>query len=1080
MLAPKAFAGPHGLSATGVPLWQNPEAVAEGRLPMTAVVGASPTAEAARRWQEGGAGDPARGPDAPELGPWTLRLDGRWRFALCPSPTAVPSRFHEPTFDDGAWASVTVPGAWPLQGFDFPHYTNVQMPFAGAPPAVPEANPTGLYRRRFRCPRGWRKGRVTLELGAAESVVFVYLNGQYLGFSKDSRLPAEFDLSAALQAGENVLALMVVRYSDASWLEDQDHWWLAGLHRSVRLHFRPHVHIADLALQADAEGCWRAEACLSRPAPGYALRGRLETLAGRPLGKAQAAGFRVEATPSIWTTLTDEGPRAGLEGQLARPKCWSPEAPHLYRLVLELLDERGQVVEALAPRVGFRSVILRDGFLCVNGRAITIRGVNRHEHHPERGKTLTKAEQRDELLQIKRAGFNAVRTAHYPNDRVFYHLCDELGLYVFDEANIETHARQHSLCHDPRFEAAMAARIRRMAQRDRNHPCIIAWSLGNEAGYGPVHDAEAAWLRAFDPTRVIHYEGAIQRPWDALEEGPLARRVGPGRGFAVPATDLICPMYPSHDGLRRFAENPPVAAPVILCEYSHAMGNSNGGLADYWALINRYPQLQGGFIWDWVDQGLTLPGARASARAYGYGGDFGDEPNDRNFCINGLVDPDRRAHPALEEHAALAAPLAFEGFSPKTQRLALRSQRDFLGTEDLALNWALVCEGRTRQSGLLPAPALAPGERGTVGVPFTPVALRPGQRLQLRVALVQRRATAVLRRGWVYREASFPLGEGAVPPLPRPAPALSLGAASPAFELGGGARLELDGVSGGLKRLRQPGEGDLLRGLAPCLWRAPLDNDGIPRGTVPQNPLRRWQRLGLQHLTLELEAVRWDAGAVLRRGLLRTAAGLGLPYHQRLRAGPPGWLVLEEGLEVPEGLRDLPRLGVRFSVPSSFTEAEYYALGPGENYRDRQFAASLGRYHATIDGLSETYLAPQASGNRGDVHWWAQRRPDGFGLMFLAPKGGEMSISYYSDEQLEATAHRHALKPEKRLTVHLDLQQRGVGTGACGPDVLPKDRLKAGVFRWRWALRCLQPGEEVDAFLPEIAQLRRLPPPRFS
>jgi beta-galactosidase len=1081
----RAAGGPGpGFSAAGRALWRDPEAVAEGRLPLRAVVGASPTVDTARAWVEGGAGDPLRGAGAPALGPWTLRLDGRWRFARYGRPEAVPQEALSTAYDDGAWAALTVPGAWPLQGFDAPHYTNVQMPFPEAPPEVPEDNATGVYRRRFRCPRAWRGGQVTLELGSAESVVFVYLNGTYLGFSKDSRLPAHFDLTSQLQPGENLLALMVVRYSDGSWLEDQDHWWLAGLHRSVRLYHRPAIHLADLTLRGEAGGAWTVEAELSAAVSGYRLRARLETLSGRPLGRGVEEGFRVSAEPTVWSTLTSEGPRVRLSGRYGRAKSWSPEAPSLYRLVLELFDPAGALVEAIAPRLGFRTVAIDQGKLCVNGVPITVRGVNRHEHHPERGKTLSTAEQRADLLKIKRFGFNAVRTAHYPNDPVFYHLCDEIGLFVFDEANVECHARQHSLAADPRFEAAISARIRRMAQRDRNHPCIIAWSLGNEAGYAPVHDAEAAWLRAFDPTRVIHYEGAIQRPWDALEGGPLARRLGAGRGFAVPATDLICPMYPSHEGLARFAEAPPVDAPVILCEYSHAMGNANGGLADYWALFDRYPQLQGGFIWDWVDQGLTLPGKGPEARAYGYGGDFGDVPNDRNFCLNGLVDPDRRPHPALWEHLALASPLQLEGFDVRRGVLKLRSQQDFTETKGLVLRWALERDGVPVQRGRLSAPLLSPGQRGLLAVPFNAPTLLPGSQLCLRVRVEQGQGTEAVPKGWVFREASFPVATG---PKPKPKPKPSRrprrpwtdGPRGPALVLEDGLTARFDGVTGALQALG-PGEGaPWLTALAPSLWRAPLDNDGIPRGSLPQGPLRRWRGQGLAALTARLEAVEWQGDGVLRRGSLVTATGLSLPYAQRCYATASGWLVFEEGLVLEEALADVPRVGVCCTLPKRFDQATYLGLGPRENYRDRRFASAFGRYSASIDALSETYLAPQAAGNRGDVHWWAQRSAGGEGLLFLAPPGGELSVSHFSDAQLEAVDHRYALRPEPRLTLHLDLQQRGVGTGACGPDVLPKDRIPAGTHCWRWALRPLGAGAKLERALEEAPALRALPKPRL-
>ncbi|MDZ7826391.1 MAG: glycoside hydrolase family 2 TIM barrel-domain containing protein [Gammaproteobacteria bacterium] len=716
--------GPSGEAVLG-----QPERVAAGRLPMRTSFRAAPDAEAALTKDADGH-------------PWRLDLDGRWRFRLYARPDEVPARVADSEFDDRSWRDLDVPGCWPLQGVDHPIYTNVRMPFPGDPPHVPQANPTGVYRRRIRLPAGWHKRRVVLHVGGAESLVLVHLNGERLGFAKDSRLPSEFDLTGRLQPGYNCITLVVVRWSDASWLEDQDHWWLAGLHRPVFLYTTARTHLADIELDSDwdgSAGSLEVRARVDGPGadePGWQVRVGVRREGGAELTRRPLLAevpVRDASTPhrDLVSGVLWQGRVAQTSWRSRRVRPWSAERPELYRVVVELLDPKGLVVEAASLRCGFRRVRIEDGLLRVNGRPVTLRGVNLHEHHERLGKTVPEATTREDLVLMKRHGFNAVRTAHYPHAPGFYDLCDELGLYVMDEADVECHARQHGLAHDDAWSAAISARIRRMVRRDRNHPSVILWSLGNESGHAPIHSAEAAWIRHADPTRPVHYEGAVQLPWDALEGGELAARLGVDRtrapGFDVAASDLVCPMYPSLQALEHWARELHRDRPLIMCEYSHAMGNSNGSLADYWALIEAHPGLQGGFIWDWVDQGLVLPprhgddeddeeqvAASAPHPGWGFGGDFGDEPNDANFCINGLVWPDRTPHPALLEHRTLAAPMVF--LDHDRGRLRFRSQLDFVGTDWLEVRWEVRVDGVEVEQGRCPAPKLSPGATGSVRV----------------------------------------------------------------------------------------------------------------------------------------------------------------------------------------------------------------------------------------------------------------------------------------------------------------------------------------------------------------------------
>ncbi len=624
-----------------------------------------------------------------------------WRFHLAEHPDRVPAAWVGRAIDDARWTTLTVPGNWTLQGVDdHPHYTNVQMPFDGPPPRLPDRNPTGVYRRTFTVPRGWRERQVVLHVGGADSVHAVYVNGQFAGYGTDSRLASEYDITPHLVAGRNDLAIVVVRYSAHSYVEDQDQWWMAGLHREVALVGRGATHLTSLVCDAgfrvsDGVGTVEVSATVggaNPPSSGWGVRTTVETLGGRRLA------------PSVTTMVPHRfaepyvfhGHVASSRFELPGVDPWSAERPSRYRVIAELLDPDGVVVEVHAQLVGFRSVEIRDGDLLVNGQRIWIHGVNRHDHHPDRGKAVTVADMRDDLLAMRRHNITAMRCSHYPNDPRLLDLCDELGMYVIDESNIESHAYNTSLCDDPRYRSAWLARGSRMVERDRNHPSVIMWSLGNESGYGTNHDALAGWIRAADPSRPLHYEDAIrQRGWTT-------------GGMGV--TDVVCPMYPPIADVAAYQGR----RPFILCEYSHAMGNSNGSFADYWDVIMSTPRLQGGFIWEWKDHGIrtVLPNGK---RGFAYGGQFGEEPHDGNFVADGLMSSDLVPHPAMQEVAWVYRPVAVTKVG--RNRLRVENRQAFSGLDGLAARWELLVDGEVVESGPFEIPDVAPLRAATVALP---------------------------------------------------------------------------------------------------------------------------------------------------------------------------------------------------------------------------------------------------------------------------------------------------------------------------------------------------------------------------
>jgi len=659
-------------------------------------------------------------------------LAGTWAFVLRDRPEAVTE--GDVAGSTGGWASIDVPGSWTMQGYDRPQYTNVQMPFPGPPPGVPEDNPTGVHRRTVHVPAAWAGNRVVLHVGGAESVLYVHVDGRPVGMGKDSRLPHEFDLTAFVEpGGAHDLALTVVRWSDATYLEDQDHWHHAGLHRRVYLEARPlPMHVSDVQAVADldlttGDGLLAVKVVVDGAGPlprGWSVDVALD---GQVVASAPV---RVEHPTNVAVNVgLFEGRGASVTAMVPGVQPWTHETPHLYELRAVLHDGDGAERDAVQAWVGFRRVEVVGHELLVNGRAVRIKGVNRHDHDPRRGKAVTEELMTEDVLLMKRFGINALRTSHYPNDPVLYDLCDEHGLYVVDEANVESHAYLRSLSKDPRWTAAIVERVARMVQRDRNHPSVIVWSLGNESGSSPAHEAAAAWVRATDPSRPVQYEGGLT---ERRYEGGALPDV-----WREPRTesDLVVPMYPSVDELVAWAtagaDGLP-SRPLIMCEYAHAMGNSGGGLSDYWHAIDAHAGLQGGFVWDWIDQAIETRTADGRVR-WSYGGDFGDEPNDGEFCCNGLVGPDRAPHPALFELQAVSPVVRVDPVDVglAVGRMRVTARTEFVDLSWLQPVWEVTVDGDVIEQGALGPLKLPPDESADLVVPFSPPTVAPGQHAHL-------------------------------------------------------------------------------------------------------------------------------------------------------------------------------------------------------------------------------------------------------------------------------------------------------------------------------------------------------------
>ncbi|MEQ4204160.1 glycoside hydrolase family 2 TIM barrel-domain containing protein [Actinopolymorpha sp. B9G3] len=1050
-------------AATALRPWETPELTGVNRLPGRATLLPYASTEAARAQTQ----------------PRMLLLDGNWAFRLVDRPEDTPADFADPDLDldldVASWDTVAVPGNWTMQGHGRPQYTNVQMPFApNRPPHVPAHNPTGLYRTTFTLPDDWSGGRVVLHVGGAISVSSIWLNGVAVGIGKDSRLPSEYLVNHALQPGRNTLAIQVIQWSDASYIEDQDQWWQAGIHRSVYLYATAPTHLADVAVRAgydhqSGRGSLSVDVSVGDlPGPGWRVvahldgPGRQDAL-DTPLGGEPA--LRVGDTPGLG--------RVELTASLPKVAPWSAEEPNLYTVIVSLLDPDGHEVEATRTHAGFRTVEIRDRELLVNGQAVYIRGVNRHEHHDRFGSAVPRETVRRDVAVLKAFNVNAVRTSHYPPDPYFLELADIHGLYVIDEANIEAHANYSTLCDDPRYQAAFVDRISRMVLRDRNHPCIIAWSLGNETGYGANHDTAAAWVRRVDPTRVVHYEGAIAADWSS--------------GHA--STDLICPMYPSIDAIVDWARTTTDHRPLIMCEYAHAMGNSCGNLADYWHAIESHHGLQGGFIWEMLDHGiLKSPGdprpgfSSGDAPAHwAYGGDFDDEPHDGNFVCDGLFWPDRTPHPAMWEVKRLFQPFDADLPDPELAeagRLRIWNKYDFRDLSHLQVSWTVLVDGTPVETGTLRRLSTPPCSAEVLSLPWGMPSLEPGQEAFVHLRFVDTREVPLLGSGHEVGWVELPLAAGAPTSdgptgTPRSTPAaLSVEESEAGWTIHGGTvDVAVRRSDGALTCWRVDGIDLLATGPGLNAWRAPTDNDGIRDSTNPwhteRQVLYRWLDAGLDRLVSHVQRVevekRPDGGIRVGRTERFHPRGSddGIGHELRLDVNPDGSVGVAHRFDVDPGLPDLPRIGAIMTVPEGFTQLEWLGRGPHESYVDRKVGAALGRWQGSVEEQYVPYILPQEHGNKTDVRWLAVRRGDGVGFAVSAPTPVEARVSQYSDQTLTDARHTTDVAPDAEAQLTIDVRQRGLGGASCGPDTLERYRIPSGTtYELHYRLIPVRPADD--------------------
>ncbi len=959
-----------------------------------------------------------------EASPYFHSLGGEWKFHWSPSPDKRARDFFKPNFDARQWATIPVPSNWQLHGYGKPLYTNVTYPFAKDEPRVMTPpkdktwtaakwpNQVGSYRRTFRVPDDWDGRRVMMQFDGVDSAFYLWVNGQKIGYSQGSRTPAVFDVTEALQEGDNLVAVEVYQYCDGSYLEDQDMWRLSGIFRDVYLWSSGDVHIRDFFFRTDLDSEYRDAT--------FDLDIELLSNINVPANCGLTAEL-LDAEDSVVVRTTKTLEIAGKSVAqvqfeklpVPNPKKWTAETPHLYKLLLILADAEGKPIECKSHLVGFREIEMKDAQLLVNGQPIYVKGVNRHEHDPDTGHAVGVDSMIGDIKLMKQLNINTVRTSHYPNDPRFYDLCDQYGLYVIDEANIESHGygwgpNDNPIAKDERWNVAHIDRTQRMVERDKNHPSIIIWSLGNEAGNGVCFMNTYDWIKRRDPTRPVQYEQALE----------------------MRNTDVVCPMYMNIKDMVAYAQRKDITRPLIQCEYAHAMGNSVGNLQDYWDAIERYPALQGGAIWDWVDQGLRKEVGQPSQSSgkdpyfFAYGGDFGDKPNDADFCCNGLVQPDRQLNPHAWEVKKVYQNVKTDLVVADRPQLRVTNKFFFTNLDKFHCSWKLRVDGRVQQEGTLGALDIAPREESTVALPFE--VPTDGECL-ITVLFALPEATDWAPAGHVVAWDQHQLTKGHSPtPLSGKPPQLREDQDALVVS-GDDFTVRVDTATGTLVGYEVAGRNLLSAALRPSFFKVPNSNQLA--SDIWKEDWGAWIEAESSRVVESVQTELTESACLIF--VVSTFpeldnCALRLNYEIGANGAVDVALLLDSDRDDPKPL--LPRFGMTFGIPQQLDSVTWYGRGPNETYWDRKSGAEIGRYESPADEMWHRYVRSQDTGNRTDTRWFELGGADGLKLRVAATDEPVcFSVLPFTLVDLLASRHPFDLPRRDSLSVFVDHQLHGVG-----------------------------------------------------
>lgn len=1019
--------------------WENPEIFAVNKEKTRATSMSYPTEELALK-------------NNYATSPWYLLLNGTWKFHWSPNPSQRPTDFYKTDFDVSCWNSIQVPGNWELQNYGIPIYTNVSYPFPANPPHIPHGdNPVGSYRRDFNLPADWSGRKVFLHFDAGTSGMYIWVNGQKVGYSQVTKSPAEFDITPYLKSGNNQLAVEVYRWTDGSYLEDQDFWRLSGIDRDVYLYSTANERIFDFFVKPELDqkyinGALNVDVTLKN----YTQEAKTNKLAVALYNQSGKEIFKIQKEVNLAANAKQ---LVNFNQKVKKPALWSAETPNLYSVVFTLKDGNGKTLESTSTQIGFRSVELKNGQLLVNGKRIMVHGVNLHEHNDITGHYVTPETIVKDIKTMKAFNINAIRTSHYPHSSELYALCDKYGMYVVDEANIETHGmgaeyqswfdhKKHP-AYRPEWEAAHLDRIHRLVARDKNHPSVIIWSMGNECGNGPVFYKAYEWIKQYDNTRLVQFEQAGENK----------------------NTDIVCPMYPSISHMKKYADSSSVSRPFIMCEYSHAMGNSNGNFKEYWDIINHSPNMQGGFIWDWVDQGLLTTDDQGNTY-WGYGGDLmsGHLHNDGNFCLNGLVNPDRTPHPGIYEVKKVYQNIHFTSKHPETGLIQISNAYNYTSLKDFRFTWELLENGQNLTMGEFSANA-APGKSQQISLKLPKINFSKDKEYQLNVYAYTNKVSPLVPVGHEAAREQFLINAN------NWFNNVDVSNASNQLEVNenneevtissANFNMKFNKKTGLLDSYTYKGQSLLVSSLKPSFWRAATDNDF---GNHMPERLNIWRHAGENTELVSMNVSKAENSVHIKSVLL--LKDVESNYILDYTIEPSGQLKVNVAYTAgKEDLPEIPRFGMRVVLSKDLENFNYYGRGPWENYADRNYSSQLGIYKSTVSEQYYPYLRPQENGNKTDVRWLSLTNDDGFGLKVEGLQPLSVSALHNSIEDFDAgkrKSQRHTtdIQPKENVFLSVDLAQRGLGgDNSWGMYPHKQYRLEAKSYQYGYIISPVDPKE---------------------
>ncbi|QIK55682.1 DUF4981 domain-containing protein [Dysgonomonas sp. HDW5B] len=1010
-----------------------------------------------------------------EKSPYFISLNGNWKFNWVSTPNKRPLDFYQTNFDDSRWKTIPVPSNWEMQGYGTPIYVSAGYPFKIDPPRVmgePKAeytafkkrNPVGSYRHSFDLLQNWKDRRVFIHFAGVQSAFYVWINGKKVGYSQGSMEPSEFDITDYVQKGKNQLAVEVYRWCDGSYLEDQDMWRTSGIHRDVFLYSTSNVRISDFAVRTVLDKDYKDVSLQIKPElksykgnklEGWNIEAQLYDAQNNPVF---ANTLKQDALPVLNTdykaaVMNDRTPQRGaakfawLEANVSDPLKWTAETPNLYTLVLSLVNDKGEVVETVHTQVGFRSIEIKDGQVLINGNPVRLRGVNRHEHDPATGRSISYERMKQDIILMKQANINAVRTSHYPNNTQWYELCNEYGMYVMDEADIEEHGLRGQLANDPAWHAAFMDRAVRMAERDKNHPSILCWSMGNESGYGPNFAAISAWFKDFDPTRFIHYEGAQGTPTDPKTVDVISRF------YPRVEQEYLNPNIKAGEDKERaenarwerllsIAQDTVDNRPVLTSEYAHAMGNALGNFKEYWDEIYSNKRMLGGFIWDWVDQGLYKTDENG-IRFMAYGGDFGDKPNLKAFCFNGIVFAERETTPKYFEVKKVYQPVLIEPLvlNKDEASLYVTNRNHHINLNEYEMRWQIITDGDTIQKGIIANLNLPAGEKRDMQLPIKPIKVKPNSDYWLRVSFHLKENTLWANKSFEIAFEQFGIDareELAV--LSDKTPISKIDRYADRMEVQGkDFSAVFDMQNGNLSSLKYSGKEMIVSPLIFQGYRAPIDNDKGFGNWLAKD----WKQQGLDSLkrvVKSAEIVEENGSSIKIKTIAESFAKNGKFIHECLWTINGNGSIKVDNTFTPSGdLPELPRLGVVMSLNSDLENIKWYGHGPYENYSDRKTSCPIGVYSSTVTDQYVPYPHPQETGNKEGIRWINLTDKNGKGISITSlSENMSGSALHFTAGDLDAATHAYLLKPREEVILSLDAIMLGLGNSSCGPGVLKK------------------------------------------